>query len=294
MLRVLVFGRTGQVARELDRAAAAEGIALRALDRAAADLADPESCRRAVAAAAADVDAVINAAAYTAVDRAETDEAMAQAVNARGPGAIARACAEAGLPFLHISTDYVFDGRPPGRPWREEDAPAPLGAYGRSKLAGERAVAEAGGVSAILRTGWVFSAHGSNFVRTMLRLGAERDRLRIVEDQVGGPTPARAIAGALLVMAAALAAGRGATGLFHFGGTPPVSWADFAQAIFARRAAMRGLPAPAIERIPSSAYPVPAARPADSVLDCTRIRAAYGIEQPDWRGHLDQVLEELS
>jgi dTDP-4-dehydrorhamnose reductase len=286
-MRVLVFGETGQVARELARAAAARGIGIEALGRRHVDLADREGLRRAVAGAEADV--AINAAAYTAVDRAETEEDLARAVNAEGPGAIAAACAARALPFLHVSTDYVFDGRP-GRPWREDDPPAPLSAYGRSKLAGEAAVAAAGGSHAILRTAWVFSAHGANFVKTMLRLGAERESLRIVEDQVGGPTPARSIAEALLTMAEAFAAGRGTPGRFHFCGAPTVSWADFAAAIFARR----GGRAPRIERIPSSEYPVPAERPKNSVLDCTRIAKAYGIAQPDWRTGLDQVLEELA
>jgi dTDP-4-dehydrorhamnose reductase len=286
-MRVLVFGETGQVARELVRAGAARGFALENLNRTRADLADPEACTAAVMGTAADL--VINAAAYTAVDRAETEEDIARAANAGGPGAIAAACAAKGLPFLHVSTDYVFDGRP-GRPWREDDPTGPLGAYGRSKLEGEASVAAAGGRFAILRTAWVFSAHGSNFVKTMLRLGAERDSLRIVEDQIGGPTPARAIAEALLTMAEAFVAGRGVTGRFHFAGAPAVSWADFAEAIFAARGGRR----PRIERIPSRDYPLPAPRPLNSVLDCTRIREAYGIQQPDWRAGLDDVLKELA
>jgi dTDP-4-dehydrorhamnose reductase len=286
-MRVLVFGTTGQVARELARHAPKRAAELVALGRAEADLADPEACAAAVTAAA--VDAVINAAAHTAVDRAETESELAHRINAEAPGAMARAAAARGLPFLHVSTDYVFDGRP-GRPWREEDPPAPLSAYGASKLAGERAVGAAGGIAAILRTAWVFSAHGSNFVRTMLRLGAERERLQVVDDQRGGPTPAADIAAALLTMAAALVAGRGAPGIFHFAGAPVVSWADFAEAIFAAR----GGTAPAIERIPSSAYPVPAARPRNSVLDCTRIAASYGIAQPDWRPRLREIIGELT
>lgn len=289
-MRVLVFGETGQVARELSRAAESRGIGIETLSRARADLADPAACTAAVAETAAD--AVINAAAYTAVDRAESEPGLAHAVNAAGPGAIAQACALRGLPFLHVSTDYVFDGTP-GRPWREDDRPAPLGAYGRSKLEGEAAVEaamrEGNGAFAVLRTAWVFSAHGANFVKTMLRVGAERDHLRVVDDQVGGPTPARTIADALLTMAEAFAEGRGTSGVFHFGGTPAVSWADFAEAIFA----MRGGNAPRIERIPSSEYPTPARRPLNSVLECTKIRDAYGIEPPDWREGLARVLEEL-
>jgi dTDP-4-dehydrorhamnose reductase len=288
-MRVVVFGRTGQVARELARAAAARGVALTALGRENADLADPAACRAAIAATQAD--AVINAAAYTAVDRAEREPALARAINAAAPGAMAEACAARGLPFLHLSTDYVLDGRP-GRPWREADAPGPLGVYGRSKLEGEAAVAAAGGEHVILRTAWVFSAYGGNFAKTMLRLGAERDAIRVVDDQIGGPTPARAIADALLTVADAFLAGRGTSGVFHFAGAPAVSWADFARAIFALRAETGG-PGPEIVAIPTSEYPTSARRPANSVLDCTRIAATYGIAQPDWRAGLAAVLEEL-
>jgi dTDP-4-dehydrorhamnose reductase len=286
-MQVLVFGTTGQVARELARRAAERGMRIEALSRAEADLTNPEACAAAIAATQAD--AVINAAAYTAVDRAESEPELAQRINAEAPGATARAAAARGLPFLHVSTDYVFDGRP-GRPWREDDPPAPLNAYGASKLAGERAVAAAGGVTAVLRTAWVFSAHSSNFVKTMLRLGAQHDRLRVVDDQRGGPTPAADIAEALLTMAAALSNGHGATGILHYAGAPAVSWADFAEAIFAAR----GGQAPAIERIPSSAWPQPALRPINSVLNCTRIAAASGIPQPDWRPRLGEVIGELA
>jgi dTDP-4-dehydrorhamnose reductase len=289
-MRVLVFGETGQVARELAARAAARGIALETLGRAAADLADPAACAAAVARAQADV--AINAAAYTAVDRAETEPDLAAAVNAAAPGAMARAAAARGLPFLHVSTDYVFDGAP-GRPWREDDPTGPLGVYGATKLAGEAAVAAAGGPHAVLRTAWVFSAHGANFVKTMLRLAETRDALRVVDDQIGGPTPAAAIADALLDMAGAFAAGRGVPGVFHFAGAPATSWAAFAAAIFVASAA-RGGRAPAVEPIPSSDYPTPARRPLNSVLDCAKIRAAYGIAQPDWRAGLETVLGEIA
>jgi dTDP-4-dehydrorhamnose reductase len=290
-MRLLVFGTTGQVAAELARAAPARGAALTALGRAEADLADPAACAAAVR--VADADAVINAAAYTAVDRAEAEVDFVHAVNAAAPGAMAAAAAARGLPFLHVSTDYVFDGTP-GRAWREDDPTGPLGAYGRSKLEGEAAVAAAGGPHAILRTAWVFSAHGSNFVKTMLRLAGERDTLRVVDDQVGGPTPARAIAEALLVMAEALAAGRGTPGVFHFAGTPAVSWAEFARAIFALRAERGGGAGPVVQPIATADYPTPARRPLNSVLDCARIRAAYGIERPDWHEGLAAVLEEIA
>lgn len=286
-MKALVFGTTGQVAIELARAAGPAGITLEALGRDRADLADPAACAAAVRAASADV--IINAAAYTAVDQAESEPELARTVNAEAPGAMAEAAAARGLPFLHVSTDYVFDGGGT-RPWREEDAVAPLGVYGATKLEGERKVAAAGGPHAILRTAWVFSAHGRNFVRTMLRVGATRDSLGVVDDQRGGPTPAADIAAALLAIAGAFRAGRGESGLFHFAGAPTVSWADFAEAIFARAR----LPhRPVVRRIATADYPTAARRPANSALDCSRIARIYGIRQPDWRAGLDAVLAEL-
>ena len=292
-MTLLVFGRSGQVATELARQAPGAGFAdARFLDRQAADLTDPEACAAAVYGHARGPGAgpVIIAAAWTAVDRAEAEEAAAATVNGAAPGAIARACAEAGLPLLHVSTDYVFNGSG-DRPWREDDATGPLGAYGRTKLAGEQAVRAAfkdsGTPYAILRTSWVFSAHGANFVKIMLRLGAERDALRIVADQVGGPTPAADIAAALLVLARRL--GQGASGgTYHFAGQPDVSWAGFARAIFDRA----GL-ACAVEEIPTAAYPTPAVRPLNSRLDCRAILADHGIHRPDWRQGLDAVLQDL-
>ncbi len=289
-LRLLMFGRTGQVATEIRRLAdsdLAPDLAVTALGRAEADLTDPERCAAAVR--ATEADAVINAAAYTAVDRAEEEEALATMVNGRAPGAVARAAAERGLPFLHVSTDYVFDGSKQGA-WTEDDSPAPLGAYGRSKLAGERAVAAAGGRHVILRTAWVHAGHGGNFVRTMLRAGAARDRLTVVDDQRGGPTSAADIAAALVAIARAFAAGRGVPGIFHYCGAPEVSWCGFAREIFAQADWMR---APKIQPIRTADWPTPAARPANSVLDCARLGAAYGIAQPDWRASLGPILAEL-
>lgn len=283
-----MFGATGQVAREVLRRAEAwpGGCEVVALDRAAADLADPSSCVARIA--ETDADAVLNAAAYTAVDAAETDEMAATAINGVAPGEMAEAAARRRLPFVHISTDYVFDGAGEA-PWREIDPPAPAGAYGRSKLAGERGVSAVARNYAILRTSWVFSAHGANFVKTMLRLGAERDRLTIVDDQIGGPTPAAAIADACLTMADALARGEGAPGVYHFAGAPEVSWHGFAKAIFAE-AGIDVETAP----IPTSAYPAPARRPLNSRLDCTRIEQVFGVARPDWRAHLKDVIRELS
>ena len=284
MIRVLVFGQTGQVATELARQATPE-MAMTCLGRDRADLSDPAACAAVIA--ASDADVVINAAAYTAVDRAETEETLATTINGTSPGAMARACAARGIPFLHISTDYVFDGSGT-RPWQPDDATGPLGAYGRSKLTGEEAVRAAGGPHAILRTSWVFSAHGANFVKTMLRLGAEREKLTIVADQVGGPTAAADIAAALLTMARAFHAGHGTTGPYHFSGAPDVSWADVAREIFV----VSGLSC-RVEDIPTSAYPTPARRPANSRMDGTALTLAYGIERPDWRDSLRRVLSDL-
>lgn len=280
-MRLLVFGSTGQVARELRRLAP-EAVFL---SREEADLADPAACAAAVAAHEADV--VINAAAWTAVDKAEAEEAAAMLVNGAAPAAMARACAARGLPFLHVSTDYVFDGAG-SAPFAPDHPTAPLGAYGRTKLAGEEGVQAAGGAHAILRTSWVFSAHGANFVKTMLRLAETRDRLTVVADQVGGPTPAAAIARALVTMAQAFHAGRGVTGIFHFSGAPDVSWADFAREIF--RQAGRAVE---VADIATEDYPTPAKRPANSRLDCASLQAAYGLSRPDWRAGLADVLKEL-
>ncbi len=239
---------------------------------------------------ACDADVVVNAAAYTAVDRAEDEPALAHAVNAAAPGAMAAAAAARGIPFLHVSTDYVLDGSP-GRAWREDDPTGPLSVYGASKLAGERAIAAAGPDHVILRTAWVFSAHGRNFVRTMLEVGRGRAEMRVVGDQRGGPTAARDIAAALWTMAEAWTAGRGRPGIFNFAGAPATTWAEFAEAIFARS----GWEArPKVVAIASADWPTRAVRPANSVLDCRRIAEAYGVTQPDWRPALDEVLGELT
>jgi dTDP-4-dehydrorhamnose reductase len=278
-MTLLVFGQTGQVAGYL----ATRGDTT-CLSRAEADLADPAACAAAIHAHAPR--AVINAAAYTAVDRAEEEEALATTINGAAPGAMAQACAELGIPLVHISTDYVFDGSGDA-PWRPGDAPAPLGGYGRSKLAGERAVAAAGGAHVILRTSWVFAPGGRNFVTTMLRLGAERERLTIVADQVGGPTPAGAIAAACVTIAEALAGDPSRSGIYHFAGTPEVSWADFARGIFDTA----GL-ACDVADIPTADWPTPAARPLNSRLDCSATEAAFGLARPDWRAALPAVVSD--
>ncbi|NCO87106.1 MAG: dTDP-4-dehydrorhamnose reductase [Rhodobacterales bacterium] len=286
-VRVLMFGRTGQVATEVRGLAERQGLPLLALGREEADLADPSACAAAIAARAGATDVVINAAAYTAVDRAESEPDLAHLVNAAAPAAMARACAAAGLPFLHISTDYVFDGSG-ATPWTPDAPTGPLGVYGHSKRAGEEAIRGAGGAHVILRTSWVFSAHGSNFVRSMLRLGATRDSIDIVADQTGGPTPAAAIAAALLQIGRAHVAGTGRSGTCHFAGAPDVTWAGFARAIFAQA----GLPV-AVRDIATADYPTPARRPANSRLDCASLAADYGIARPDWREGLADVIAAL-
>lgn len=288
-MRALVFGTTGQVARELARTASRHGVAARAIGRAEADLTDPEACARAVR--DADADVIVNAAAYTAVDAAEDDRATVQAVNATAPGAMAAAAARKGTPLIHVSTDYVLDGSDPGRPWREDDPTRPLSAYGASKLDGERAVVAAGPDHVILRTAWVFSAHGRNFVRTMLSVGRDKPEMRVVGDQRGGPTAAADIADAIWTVATAWRDGRGRPGIYNFAGAPDTTWAEFAQAIFARS----GWPAvPRVTAIATADWPTRAVRPAYSVLDCSAIANAYGIVRPDWRPALDAVIEELS
>jgi dTDP-4-dehydrorhamnose reductase len=282
-MKLLVFGQTGQVARELARRLPPDMDAV-FLDRRQADLAIPESCAAAVLSTPAD--AVINAAAWTAVDRAETEEALATIVNGTSPGAMARACAERGVPLLHLSTDYVFDGAGT-RPFRPTDVPAPLGAYGRSKLAGEAAIRASGARHLVLRTSWVISAHGANFARTMLRLGRERASLRVVADQVGGPTPAAAIADALFAAARSMVAG-GAGGTHHFAGAPDTSWADLARAIMATA----GLPC-AVEDTTTAEYPTPTRRPLNSRLDCASFEDAFGVARPDWRKGLEDMIEDL-
>lgn len=277
---LLVFGHSGQVARDLRRQADVV-----ALSRADADLSDPLACAATVDAHAPK--AVINAAAYTSVDKAEQDEALATVINSDAPGAIARACAKRGIPFVQISTDYVFDGTGDA-PWRPGDPTAPLGAYGRSKRLGEQGVRDAAECHAILRASWVFSAQGQNFVTTMLRLGAERDRISVVADQVGGPTPAAAIASACLSIADQLIADSSKSGTYHFSGTPDASWADFAREIF-KQANLDC----EVKGIPTSDYPTPAKRPANSRLDCSATEAAFGIRRPDWRAGLSDILSEL-
>lgn len=278
--KILVFGQTGQVATEL-----ALQAPVSALSRDVADLSDPEACAAIIA--ATDADVIINAAAYTAVDAAQSDEAQATIVNGHAPAAMARAAAARGLPFIHISTDYVFDGSGTA-PMAPNMPTGPINAYGRSKLAGEDGIRAAGGAYAILRTSWVFSAHGNNFVKTMLRLSETRTALTVVGDQVGGPTAAADIAATCLKLAHAFYAGNGKTGTYHYSGSPDVSWADFAREIFAQ--SNRAI---TVTDIPTADFPTPAKRPGNSRMDCTDLETAYAVYRPDWRQSLGAVLKTL-
>jgi dTDP-4-dehydrorhamnose reductase len=278
---MLVFGATGQVATELQRILPDALF----LGRDRVDLTDPLACFSTIMEARPS--AVINAAAYTAVDKAEEEEDIASLVNGEAPTQMARACAELNIPFVNISTDYVFDGAGEA-PFTPDHPTGPLGVYGRTKLIGEEGVAAAGGAYVNLRTSWVFSAHGSNFVKTMLRLSETRDKLTVVADQIGGPTPARDIAQACVEIAEQLEKDPNKAGTYHFSGAPDVSWADFAREIFAQ--AGKDM---VVEDIPTSAYPTPAARPSNSRLDCNTTEEAFGLKRPQWKAGLAEVLNEL-
>jgi len=279
-MKLLVFGKSGQVGRELSLHPFTVS-----LGREDADLTDPVKCAEIIA--QTDADAVINAAAYTLVDKAEAEEPLAQTINSDAPTAMAMATAARNIPFVHISTDYVFDGSKEGE-WLTDDETNPLNAYGRTKLAGEYGVQNAGGVYGILRTSWVFSAHGANFVKSMLRLSQDRTELNIVGDQIGGPTCAKDIADTCIAMAKSLVNSPDKSGLYHYSGYPNVSWAEFANEVF--RQSGRDV---AVSKIPSTSYPTPAIRPLNSTLDCRGLHQSFGIEQPNWRESLKSVLQEL-
>lgn len=291
-MRILIAGREGQVAQALLRAFAPDGHEVTALEPPALDLTSRDSIAAAIAAARPEL--VVNAAAYTAVDKAEDDAALAFAVNRDGAAWLAEAAAGVGAPFVHFSTDYVFDGTG-GAPYAEDAPTSPLGVYGRSKREGEEAVLAANPRSVILRTAWVCSADGNNFVKTMLRLAATRDEVGVVADQRGAPTFAADLAEAVRAMAPHLLqapAGDPRFGLFHLTGAPHTSWHGFAEAIFAGAAA-RGHKVPRLKAIGTADYPTRARRPADGRLDCRRIAAVHGIQAADWRRSLDAVLDTL-
>jgi dTDP-4-dehydrorhamnose reductase len=291
-MRVLVIGRTGQIATELLPRLAAAGHDSLALEPPDFDLTD--SAQVAAGFDRFRPEAVVNCAAYTAVDKAEEQRALAFAVNATGPRLLGEAAARAGIPVVHYSTDYVFDGAK-ASPYAETDAPDPVGAYGASKLAGELLLHLAQPRSVTLRTAWVCSPHGGNFVKTMLRFGKERPEMRVVADQHGAPTFAADLADAavaLLPRLAAAPAGDPAFGVTHLTGAPYTTWHGFAEAIFAA-AARRGQPAPKLTAIGTADYPTPARRPANSRLDCRRAATVLGIPPRDWREGLERCLDQL-
>jgi dTDP-4-dehydrorhamnose reductase len=288
-MKLLVLGAAGQIGHELCLRLWPADYQVAGFDRGEVDITRPESIAEAMRREGPGI--VVNAAAYTAVDRAETEPELAWAINASGPGHLAAACKTAAIPLIHISTDYVFDGSKEG-PYREDDPVNPLGIYGRSKEAGDRAVQEALTEHVILRTAWVYSAHGHNFVRTMLRLAAERPVLRVVADQIGSPTSAADVAAAIAAIVQRLAAGDEHWGTYHFAGGGSVTWHGFAEAIFELAAPWRG-PPPKVEAITTAEYPTPARRPANSVLDCRLIGAAFGIEPRPWCEALAEVIREL-
>ena len=295
MARILLLGAGGQLGLCLKRALAAshEQTAhdLTALTRAEVDFSNPEAVRAAVRSAAPEI--VINAAAYTAVDKAESEPELAHRVNAVAPGVIAEELKATNGWLIHYSTDYVFDGSAT-EPWRETDPTGPLSVYGQSKLDGELAIAATGCRHLIFRTSWVYAAEGKNFLHTMLRLGRERDQLKIVDDQIGAPTTAEALTEATLAALAHILAsenGSSTSGTYHLACAGATSWCGFAKAIFVAFAAQQK--APEVLPIPTSAYPTPAKRPHNSRLNCEKFSAQFGYRMPDWQEALHQVAAEM-
>jgi dTDP-4-dehydrorhamnose reductase len=292
MRRILVTGRGGQVATGLASALPARGFEPVLVGQPEFELAQPESI--AAAFAAARPEAVVNCAAWTAVDAAEEEEPAAFRANALGPAHVASACARAGVPLIHLSTDYVFDGRK-GAPYTEEDAPNPLSAYGRTKLAGEWAALSGAERVVVLRTAWVHAPLGRNFVRTMLAAGAERPELRVVADQRGCPTAAPDLAEAIAALLARLRETGWRPeyrGVFHAAGAGETTWHGFAEAIF-EAAAPFGGPRPRVVPIATAEYPTRATRPADGRLDCAKLARVFGVRLPHWREGLARVVRAL-
>jgi len=299
VIRVLVTGSRGQVGAEVARSLAGR-VEVIAHERATLDLARPDEISAAIRAARPDV--IVNAAAYTAVDRAESEREAAHAVNAVAPGVIAAEARRAGALLMHYSTDYVFDGVNP-RPYVEGDPPHPLSAYGETKLAGERAIEASGAQYLILRTSWVYGPGGRNFLLTILSAAATKPELRVVNDQHGAPTSSLALARATVEMlstratgaidAGSLGAAKERSGLYHASARGETSWHGFAQAILERRARRGGVRTPALVAIPTSEYPTPARRPANSMLSNAKLEAAFGVRLADWREGLDEVFSAL-
>jgi dTDP-4-dehydrorhamnose reductase len=289
--KILVFGAGGQLGRTL-LAGKHPRATIVGVDRESGDVTEPAAVRLALATHAPA--AVVNAAAYTAVDRAESEPALAFAVNGDGPANLASACADAGVPLVHVSTDYVFDGTKEGA-YTEDDRPNPTGVYGTSKLAGEQAVAAAlPRAHLVVRTAWVFSDAGHNFVRTMWRLAREREVLRVVADQRGSPTPADDLAAALVAMTLSLLEDLRLSGLYHWAGRPATTWHGFAEAIVAEARRRGPVATTSVEPISTADYPTAAARPLNAVLDTTKARLTFGLEPPDWRLALARVADSLA
>jgi dTDP-4-dehydrorhamnose reductase len=292
-MRILVTGTEGQVARALaERAARSQDVSVSLVGRPEFDLTDLDGVTATIH--RVDCDIVVNAAAYTAVDQAESEPELAQAINEAGARAVATAARDKGIPVVQLSTDYVFDGTLV-RPYVETDPVQPLGVYGRSKLAGEQAVAAANPDHAILRTAWVYSPFGKNFVKTMLRVGQDRDELAVVGDQHGAPTNALDIADCVVEVCRKLTTRRDdptLRGTFHMTGTGYTTWADFAARIFAT-SARHGGPTARVRTITTAEYPTPATRPANSRLDCTKLQERYAIRLPEWPASLDRCVERL-
>ena len=290
--RYLVTGTQGQVALSLAaRAASRTDIEIMAVGRPELDLADPASIAATVSQIAPDL--IISAAAYTAVDQAQSEEALAFAINADGPAALAQAASSRGIPLVHLSTDYVFSGAKT-TPYVETDDTRPTNVYGRSKLEGEKRVLAASPDIAVLRTAWVYSPYGKNFLKTMLRLAGERPELRVVADQFGNPTSALDIADAVLKVAENLLDSRDDSlrGIFHMTATGEASWADFARVIFSASAAEGG-PSSKVVSISTADYPTPASRPANSRLDCSKLGLNHGVSLPDWRRSTAAIVREI-
>jgi dTDP-4-dehydrorhamnose reductase len=292
-MKILVAGAQGQLARALvEEAEARGGLTVTALGRPQLDLTDAATIARAMSDTRPDL--VVNAAAYTAVDKAESDNAAAFAINRDGAGALAAAAKAAGCPIIHVSTDYVFDGTK-AEPYVETDPTNPTGVYARSKLEGEAAVASANPEHLILRTAWVFAAYGNNFLRTMLRLARERPQLRVVADQRGNPTFAPHLADAILAIAAQLGPGGSARrwGIYHASASGETTWAGFATAIVAAGARL-GLPQVPVTPITTAEYPTPARRPANSRLDCGKLERAFGVRLPPWQQGMEACIDQLA
>ena len=293
--RIFIVGNSGQLGRELERSFAGLGSIV-GVRRDALDVTDPEAVRELVGRVEPTV--VLNAAAYTAVDRAESEIDIARLINAAGPQYLAEQARKCNAIFVHYSTDYVFDGSKSSA-WTEDDRPNPLNAYGASKLAGERAVESVGGKFLTFRTSWVYGHDGNNFLLTMLRLGRERDCLSIVDDQIGAPTTSIELANATRTIVEGILQGRYGTedkwaGLYHMTCSDSTSWFGFAQAIFERAAARLGAKIPQLTPIPTASYPTPAKRPRNSVLSNAKLASRFGVSLASWESALDAVFDQLA